>query len=277
MTDVIVIGAGPAGMLAALRAAELGARTALVARAEFGGMAANDGPVPVRTLSQAARLIREARELGQYGVAVSEPVLDYRRLLARVREVVEDMRAHVAVHERIDALGVTIHEHAGTARFIDPHTIVTERGLRLAADKVIICTGGVSRRLPLPGFEFTSTHSDAWRLTSVPPSMLIVGGGDTGLQVASIFNAFGSRIQVLEAGPRILPHADEDVSAAVTAGFRASGIVVQENFGAIESFEKTTDDLHQGRPPWQCRGGACGRGGGLGGRYRRVEPRDGGR
>ena len=79
MTDIIVIGAGPAGVLAALRAADLGARTMLVTRAEFGGMAANDGPVPVRTLAHAARLIRQARQLGQYGIDVSKPMLGYRR------------------------------------------------------------------------------------------------------------------------------------------------------------------------------------------------------
>src|SRR3954471_19200846 len=90
--DIVVIGAGPAGVLAALRAAELGARTALLARDAFGGMAANDGPVPVRTLAHAARLIREARQLGEYGITVSEPVLDYPRLLARVREVISDVR-----------------------------------------------------------------------------------------------------------------------------------------------------------------------------------------
>ena len=83
MIDILVIGAGPAGVLAALRAADLGARTVLVTRAEFGGMAANDGPVPVRTLAHAARLIREARQLHQYGICVSEPVLDYSALLTR--------------------------------------------------------------------------------------------------------------------------------------------------------------------------------------------------
>src|SRR4249919_1816730 len=88
--DVLVIGGGPAGMMAALRAGDLGAKTALITRDEFGGMAANDGPVPVRTLAHAARLIRDARQLGQYGIAVSEPTLDYPRLLARVREVVRE-------------------------------------------------------------------------------------------------------------------------------------------------------------------------------------------
>ena len=239
MIDIIVFGAGPAGVLAALRAADLGARTILVTRAEFGGMAANDGPVPVRTLAHAARLIREARQLGQYGIGVSEPVLDYPRLLARVREVVREARGHSSLRQQIDSLGVTVHEHAGVARFADQHTIETEGGLRLQAEKIIICTGGVSRRLPVPGFELASTHSDAWRLTSVPPSMLVVGAGATGVQVASIFNAYGSRIQLFQTGSRILPSEDEDVSAVVSTAFRESGIVVHENFGTIDSFEKT--------------------------------------
>ena len=80
--DVVVIGAG-AGVLASLRAARLGATTALITRDQFGGMAANDGPVPVRTLAQAARLIREARQLPLYGIAGGEPTLDYPRLLWR--------------------------------------------------------------------------------------------------------------------------------------------------------------------------------------------------
>ena len=239
MGDIVVIGAGPAGVLAALRSADLGARTVLVTRAEFGGMAANDGPVPVRTLAHAARLIRDARQLGQYGIAVSEPVLDYPRLLARVRDVVTDVSAHSSLRRQIDSLGVTVHEQAGAASFVDPHTIVTERGLRLQAERIIICAGGVSRRLPVAGFEFTSTHSDAWGLTSVPPSMLVIGAGATGVQVASIFNAFGSQIQLFEGGPRILATEDEDVAAAVRLAFRESGMVVRENFGAIESFEKT--------------------------------------
>jgi pyruvate/2-oxoglutarate dehydrogenase complex dihydrolipoamide dehydrogenase (E3) component len=152
-TEVIVIGAGPAGVVAARRAADLGARTTLITRDEFGGMAANDGPVPVRTLAQAVRLLREARQLSRYGIVTSDPVLEYPRLLTRLREVVSDVRTHSLRPEYLRSLGVTVHEKAGTARFVDPHTIETQAGLRLQADKFILCCGGTSRRLQVSGFD----------------------------------------------------------------------------------------------------------------------------
>ena len=243
MTDVLVIGGGPAGVVAALRAADLGARTKLVTRDAFGGMAANDGPVPVRTLAHAARLIREARQLVRYGIRVGEISIDYPKLLARVREVVEDVRAHSAFREQIESSGATVLEHAGTTRFLDANTIETESGERLRADKILICTGGTSRRLAVPGFELTATHSDAWTLEAVPPSMIVVGGGATGVQVASIFAAFGTRVQLFQSGPRILPAEDEDVSTAVAAALRDSGITVREGFGTILSFERTANGI----------------------------------
>lgn len=241
--DVVVIGGGPAGMTAALRAGELGAKTVLVTRDEFGGMAANDGPVPVRTLAHAARLLRDARNLERYGIVVSEPSLDYTRLLARVREVVEDVRAHSTFRAQLNDVGVVVNEHCGVARFTDPHTLETDSGQRLRAGKFIICTGGTSRPLAVPGAELTVTHSDAWGLTAIPPSLIVVGGGATGVQVASVFNAFGSRITLFHSGSRIVPTEDEEVSAAVAAAFRDSGIDVRENFGVIESFEKTPDGV----------------------------------
>jgi len=239
MLDVLVIGGGPAGVVAALRAGDLGAKTALVTEGEFGGMAANDGPVPVRTLAHAARLIRDARQLRRYGIQVGEPRLDYSQLLNRVGQVVDDVRAHSAFRAQTDAAGVEVHENAGVARFVDPHTVVTANGLTLESEKIILCPGGTSRKLSVPGAELTATHSDAWGLTSVPQSIIVIGGGATGAQVASVFNAFGAKIQLFQTGPRILPTEDEDVSAAVAAAFRESGIDVREDFGSIESFEKT--------------------------------------
>src|SRR4030095_3627266 len=186
-----------------MRAGDLGARTALVTEGEFGGKAANDGPVPLRTLAHAARLIRDARQLVRYGIQVGKPVLDYSQLLERVREVVDDVRAHSTFRAQTDSAGVQVHENAGVTRFVDAHPIVSESGLTLQADKIILCTGGTSRKLSVPGAELTATHSDAWSLTSVPPSIIVIGGGATGAQVASVFNAFGAKIQLFHKGARI--------------------------------------------------------------------------
>src|SRR5215831_18513456 len=123
LLDVVVIGAGPAGVVAALRAARLGASTALITRDQFGGMAANDGPVPVRTLAQAARLIREARQLPLYEIASNEPSLDYARLLARVRDVTENARRHTLLREDLKRAEMKIYEQAGPTRFADAHTV----------------------------------------------------------------------------------------------------------------------------------------------------------
>jgi pyruvate/2-oxoglutarate dehydrogenase complex dihydrolipoamide dehydrogenase (E3) component len=237
MPDVLVLGGGPAGVAAALRAADLGAKTTLVTRDEFGGMAANDGPIPVRTLAHAARLLREARQLERYGIAASALSLDYSKLLRRVAEVVDEARGHAAFRAQIDAAGAVVHERTGTARFVDAHTVETANGLRLRAERIVICTGGKSRTLDVLGSELTATHSDAWSLRSVPKSMLVIGAGATGAQVASIFGAFGTKVQLFQSGPRIVPTEDEDVSAAVAAAFRAAGIVVRESFGEIQSFQ----------------------------------------
>jgi dihydrolipoamide dehydrogenase len=97
----------------------------------------------------------------------------------------------------------------------------------------------VSRRLPVDGFDLTSTHSDAWALTAAPPSLLVIGAGATGVQVASIFNAFGSRVHLVEAAPRILMSEDEDLSRAIRDALAASGIHIVEDAGVIERFERS--------------------------------------
>ena len=237
-TNVLVVGGGPAGVFAALRAADLGARTTLVTSAEFGGMAANDGPVPVRTLAHAARLLRDVEQFTLFGIRTNEPTLDYRVLLGRVAEVVNDVRAHSTLRSELERAGAAIRENAGRCRFIDGQTIETPSGERFSGDKIIICTGGRARRLDVPGFEYVATHSDAWSLKAVPGSMIVIGGGATGLQIASIFAAFGTRVTLFEAGSRLLCGEDEDVGAAVAQGFRNRGIDIREAFGSIEGFER---------------------------------------
>jgi dihydrolipoamide dehydrogenase len=234
-----VIGAGPAGVMASLRAAELGASVTLVTDGAFGGMAANDGPIPVRTLAHASRLMLLARSLERYGIEIGAPSLSYPRLLERVHEVIDGVAAHSTLRADADRLGVTVHEHVGPVRFVSPHEVRSANGLVLDADRFILCAGGTNRRLGVPGEDLTVTHRDALALTAAPPSLLVVGGGMTGLQVASIYSAFGSRVAVFQRGPRILPDEDRDVSAAVAEGLRARGIEVDEDFDRIDAFEKT--------------------------------------
>jgi pyruvate/2-oxoglutarate dehydrogenase complex dihydrolipoamide dehydrogenase (E3) component len=242
-TEVLVLGGGPAGVAAALRAAELGAKTTLVCRDEFGGMAANDGPIPVRTLAHAARLIRDAGQLTRYGISVGKPELNFGQLLERVQEVVADCRAHSTLRPQLESLKVKILENVGAGRFVDSQTIATDNGVRIHAEKIILCTGGVNRRLSVPGAEFSNTHSDAWSLKAIPQSMLVIGGGATGAQVASIFAAFGSKIQLFHRGWRVLPTEEPEVSAAVADVFRERGMEVREDFGEIERFEKTASGV----------------------------------
>ncbi len=235
--DVLVVGGGPAGVAAASRAGELGAKTALVTRDKVGGMAAHDGPVPVRALAYAARLARETKQFGEYGIVVDDLRLDFPTLLDRVSAVVEE---YDAVAGRVDYLhrrGVEIFEDSGTAAFVDEHTIRCAGGREFVGDKIILCAGGKPKALPIPGFELTATHTDAWVLTELPRSMVVVGSGATGAQVASIFNALGTRVTLLEAGRRILPTEDEDVSAAVREAYLEHGMVVHEGV-AIAGFDQ---------------------------------------
>ena len=238
-----MIGAGPAGVMAALHAAELGASVTLVTDGAFGGMAANDGPIPVRTLAHASRLMLLARSLERYGIEVGTPSLSYPRLLERVREVVDGVAAHSPLRADADRLGVTVHEHAGAVRFVSPGRVEAASGLALEADRFILCAGGTNRRLGVPGEELTVTHRDAFGLTAAPASLIVVGGGMTGLQVASIFSAFGSKVAVFQRGPRILPDEDRDVALAVAEGLRARGIEVNEGFDRIDAFEPTAQGV----------------------------------
>ncbi len=241
--DVVVIGAGPAGTAAALRAGDLGAKTALITRGAFGGMAANEGPIPVRVLAHAARLAREARQLAQYGINVEHPSLDYPRLVERAREVVGEARRHSTLLEQIRNAGVEYFEHAGTAEFADARTIRSASAPTLRGERIVICSGGISRAFDAPGAEMTVTPADAFSLTAVPKSMNVIGAGATGVQVASIFNALGSSVTICQAGPRIIASEDTEISDAVAAAFREDGIAIYQGFGTIERIDPTANGV----------------------------------
>jgi pyruvate/2-oxoglutarate dehydrogenase complex dihydrolipoamide dehydrogenase (E3) component len=236
--DMLVIGGGPVGITAALRARELGASVALLERGRPGGTCTNDGCVPTRVLARAARLAREARQLDEYGLVGQEPRVDLAAVMRRVQEKIERLHEKKDMGGNLERSGAQALIGAGPARFLDEHTVQAGDGTRLRGDKIVICAGGHARRLPFPGAEHALTHSDVWNLRELPESIAVIGAAATGCQLASIFNAFGSRVTLLEVAPRILAGEDEDVSRAVAESFAGRGVTVATGVEKIVELQR---------------------------------------
>jgi len=241
--DLIVIGGGPAGSTAALRARELGASVALIERGAMGGTCTNDGCVPTRVLARAARLMANASQYADYGMTAPLPELDFQRLLARTQAIVYEIHEKKQLIAHLEASGVRVFDGVGEARFVDPHNVEVPDGTRFRGDKFILAAGGRARRLDFPGAEFALTHSDIWRLQRLPRSVAVVGGAATGCQLAAIFNAFGSAVTVLDVAPRILTAEDSLVAQAMTEAFGRRGIAVATGISGIERIERAGKDL----------------------------------
>jgi pyruvate/2-oxoglutarate dehydrogenase complex dihydrolipoamide dehydrogenase (E3) component len=243
MYNIVVIGGGPAGVTAALRARELGASVALVERNRLGGTCTNDGCVPTRVLAHAARLVREAGQFGDYGLFIEEPEVDFTRLLARVQQVVYTMHEKKQLIDTLQDSGVTVYLSAGEAQFVDPHTIRLGDGTQLQGEKFILCAGGHARRLSFPGAEYALTHNDIWSMKALPKSVVMVGASATGCQVASILSAFGVEVWLVDVSPRILPVEDESVSRCIEDAFKQRGIHILLSTGGADHIEKDEDNL----------------------------------
>jgi pyruvate/2-oxoglutarate dehydrogenase complex dihydrolipoamide dehydrogenase (E3) component len=240
--DLVVIGGGPAGVTAALRACELGAKVALVERGKMGGTCTNDGCAPTRVLAKAARLVRDAEQYGDYGLEATAPKLDLAKLFSRTQQTIYRLHEKKQLVQHLEQAGVFVWPEAGASYFVDPHTFVLEAGPRLRGKQFIIAAGGHARRLPFPGAELALTHSDVWSLRRLPNSVAIGGGAATGCQLASIFTAFGVQVTVIEAAPSILAVEDEQTSAYMTGAFARRGIAI-ESQSRLESIEQLPEGL----------------------------------
>ncbi len=219
--SLVVVGGGPAGVTAALQARELGARVTLLEAGQVGGTSLNRGPAPVRTLARAARLARDWSSWATFGLDGPPPVPNLPAVLANSDRVAryahdkKDMAGHLRRH------GIDLVEDLGPVGFADPHTLAAEGGHTWPADRIILAVGGHAGRLRIPGADLALTYEDIPSLASLPRRVAVVGGADTGCQMASIFADLGTTVSLFEAGPVLVPAADASVSAELIRAFRA--------------------------------------------------------
>ncbi|MBI4311766.1 MAG: dihydrolipoyl dehydrogenase [Chloroflexi bacterium] len=225
--DVIIIGAGPGGYVAAIRAGQLGLKTAVIEKDELGGVCLNWGCIPSKALLRNAEVVSLMRRAEDFGIVFDNLRLDYGKAVDRSRKVVGTLTRGIAALLRKNKV-----EHVkGSARFVDAHTltIVSEgapEGRALTAKNVIIATG--ARPRAIPGLETDGrkliTSRDALALRDVPPRTVIVGGGATGCEFAYLWNAYGSKVTIVEMLPHLLPNEDEEVSRLLERSFTRQGI-----------------------------------------------------
>ena len=223
---LLVVGGGPAGVFAALQARELGEDVTLLEAEQVGGTNWNRGPAPVRTMARAARLVRESSSWAGFGLEGPPPVPNLEAVLAnstRVARYVHDKK-DMAGHLRRG--GIDLVDQLGPVRFTGPHTVQAEDGRSWQGDRIIVTVGCRAAQLPVPGGDLALTYNDIVTLKALPREVAVIGGADTGCQMASIFADFGVSVRLFEAGPALVPSADASISAALRAAFEDKGIQV---------------------------------------------------
>jgi dihydrolipoamide dehydrogenase len=228
--DCIVIGSGPGGYVAAIRAAQLGKKTAVVERDAVGGRCLNYACIPAKALLRSADLLEEIRESKQFGLNVSGVEVDYAAILARRDKVVQTLTSGVSGLFKKN--GIDLIE--GDAS-LTPDGGVSVGGKTFSAATVILATGSVGR--PIPGVSFGRRiigTEQAWALPKLPARMAVVGAGASGAEIASGFARLGSDVLLLEALDRVLPTEDSDISRLVERGFKRQGIKVHTDSPIVD-------------------------------------------
>ena len=238
--NLVVIGAGAGGLVTAYIGAAVRAKVTLVEAGSMGGDCLNTGCVPSKALIRSARLAHEMRNADNFGLARAEPDVDFKAVMARIRGVIATIAPADSV-ERYTDLGVDVR--LGHATIVDPWTVeITDREgdkQRLTTRSIVIAAGAEPFVPDIPGLADAGflTSDTMWdeleARNTIPPRLTIVGGGPIGTEMAQAFARLGSKVSLVEAGPRILPNEDEEVSAFIAATLRREGVDVRTGHEAI--------------------------------------------
>lgn len=221
-TRVVVLGGGPAGDVAALRAAQLGADVTMIERAELGGTCLNWGCIPTKALLATADLLRRVRRADEYGLVVPEVSFDFARMMERKEDIVLRMRQGVEGAAKRNKVAVV----RGEGRVDGDAVVVGDE--RIPYDHLIVCVG--TEASGLPGYDMDHpavlTSKEILRLESVPESMIVVGGGVIGCEFASLFAALGTTITIVEILPRLLAGIDNRTATQFQKLMEKEGVAV---------------------------------------------------
>ncbi|MGH7665792.1 MAG: dihydrolipoyl dehydrogenase, partial [Candidatus Dormibacteria bacterium] len=237
MKDLAIVGSGPGGYVAAIRAAQLGMAVTLVEEEEtLGGICLNWGCIPSKALLRNAEVLHLIQESERFGIASGEVVADFDAAISRSREVVGKLVQGVAFLMRKNGVEVV----KGRARLVSEQTLeVQPSGQRVAASQILIATGARPKTLPglAPDGQTVFTYREALSLRRLPRSCAIVGGGAIGAEFAYIYSSYGVAVTVVEALPRLLPQEDEEISRELTRQFERQAITLRTG-SLIQSSER---------------------------------------
>lgn len=220
--DVIVIGSGPGGYVTAVRAAQLGFKTAVVEKDQIGGRCLNYACIPAKAVLRVADVLSEVREAGDYGIKVAEPSVDFAAVMERRNKVVSTLTGGVDGLMKKNSVDVI----QGAAS-LTGNGGVKVGGDSLQAKFIVLATGSVKR--PIPGTEFGGRvigTEEAWALPELPRTMAVIGSGASGSEIASAYARLGVEVKLFEALDRVLPSEDADISKLALRGFKKQGIDV---------------------------------------------------
>lgn len=222
--NLVVIGAGTAGLVCAAGAAGLGARVALVERGRLGGDCLNAGCVPSKGLIRASRAAHEVRNADRFGVSCSSVDIDFAAAMERMRRLRSGISAHDSAHRFRDELGVDVF--FGEARFTSPDCVEVE-GRRLRFSRAAVCTGTRASAPPIPGLSESGflTNETVFSLAELPPRLAVIGAGPIGSELGQAFSRLGSKVSIVgHLADQILPREDRDAAAIVQDAFLREGI-----------------------------------------------------
>jgi pyruvate/2-oxoglutarate dehydrogenase complex dihydrolipoamide dehydrogenase (E3) component len=221
--NLLVIGAGTAGLVSAAGAAGLGARVALVERYLMGGDCLNFGCVPSKGVLRAAHAAQALRDAPAFGASSDgAPRVDFAAAMERMRRLRAGLSA-IDAAERFRGLGVDVH--LGEARFTGPDTVEVD-GRRLRFSRAVIATGARAAAIPVPGLAEAGflTNETVFSLTALPPRLVVIGAGPIGCEMGQAFRRFGSEVAIVSLDPRLLPRDDPDAAAVLAARFEREGV-----------------------------------------------------